>query len=227
MKKYSILLIAFFIFFSTDVLKAQFNRKHDSNSDSNSNTSSQQQTTTNNNSTSSNAEEDDDAPSKKGFDKNKLIIGGFVYPYYNSGLVIQGSAIVGYKFTKKLALGISSEYYYANVPVEIYYNNNPIGIGKTKTRALGMGLWAKYLIYNNLFGSAVLEKNNYKYSEYFQGSTVENNPIWYSSVLVGLIYRQKIGGRFYANMSAYYDLLQQNPMYKNTIVYRLGFTSGF
>jgi hypothetical protein len=227
MKKYSILFVVFIILFSTDILKAQFNRKHDSNTDSNNN-ESQQQTTNNNSSSTTKNNDAEEEPLKKGFDKSKIIFGGFVYPAYNYGLIIQGSAFVGYRLTKRLSAGLSSEYYYSSFSGTVYdLSGNPLGNGVQKSRAAGIGIWGKYYLLNNLLANVVLEQNNYKYSVQFPGYSDIPKPAWYQSLLVGATYRQQISNHAYMNATMLYDVLQQSPIYSNRLIYRLGFSSGF
>ena len=162
-----------------------------------------------------------------------MIYGGFIYPGYNYGLRIEASAMIGYRFTKKFAAGVSGVYYYSSYSGVVYDPSGyPIGNGIETTRAAGFGLWAKYLLLQDFHGldiyaSAMPEQNNYRATIQFPGYTNLANPVWYSSFLIGGGIRQRIGGNFFVNLSFYYDALQNNPIYLNTMVYRVGFSSGF
>ncbi len=231
MKKQFLFVLAISLFAFHFSGYAQFNRNHNNDDGNNSNTNStpndSQQTS------KSNSDNEDDMPSKKGFDKHKMIYGGFLYPAYYNGLTLQGSALVGYRFTKRIAAGVSCEYFYSSYSgtlLDPYGNFSP---NSTQVdRALGLGLWSKYLVLQNfhgldVYGSGILEGNNYKYSFQEPGFTYIGSPTWYTSFLAGAGIRQRIGQRFFMNLAVYYDLLQQNPMYQNTVVYRVGFSSGF
>ena len=175
MKKYIFSLVVILSILTKSPLYAQFNRQHDNNSNRENNT----QPDSNNNSTAQN-DDSQKEPFKKGFDKSKLIFGGFIYPAYNYGLIVQGSAFIGYRFTERLAAGLSSEYYYSNFSGTVYdVAGNPLGNGTQSSRAAGIGIWGKYLLFNNLLANLVLEQNNYKYSIQFPGYSDIPKPTWY------------------------------------------------
>jgi hypothetical protein len=221
MKK--LFLFTFCILFSFTQLFAQYDRsKRDDNKDNS--TTTQQQ----NQSSSSDKNDEEEYNSKKGFDKRKMIYGGFIFPSFWNGFNIDATALVGYRVTKKLSAGLSSNFYYSsyNGPIIDYYGNN-LGDGSSSTRLIGGGVWAKYLLFRNLLANLAFEQNNYRYNFQIPNNTFIGPATWYPSVLAGVTYRQQVAGRLFFNATLLYDLLQQNPVYSKTFIYRVGFSSAF
>ena len=233
MKKQFLFVLAISLFAFQLSSYAQFNRNHNNNDGNNSNTNTNSSQTDSQPTSKSGSDNEEDMPSKKGFDKRKMIYGGFLYPAYYNGLTLQCSALVGYRFTKRIAAGVSCEYFYSSVSGTLLDPYGNISPNATEVdRALGLGFWGKYLVLQDfhgldVYGSGILEGNNYKSSFQEPGYTFIGSPTWYTSFLAGAGIRQRMGERFFLNLAIYYDVLQQNPMYQNRVVYRVGFSSGF
>lgn len=173
---------------------------------------------------------------EKGFDPSRMIYGGgFVFGIGGGVTNLGLSPIIGYAITDKFSagIGIGYQYYKAkNVPV-VDASNSPVGYFDLKTSIYTGNVWARYLIFQNVFVHLQPEVNSlekfgdvtYDPSGAFQ---VAKERIMVPSLLVGLGLRQPVSDRVSLLATALYDVLQEpNSPYRNTIDLRIGVAVGF
>jgi len=171
---------------------------------------------------------------KKGFDPDKLIIGGsailnFGDGYYDLGL----SPTVGYKFSKTVALGIGAGIESAKL-VESVDNGTGVYTNTTyKFRNVYPDLWARITIYKRFYALAEYQYDFLHYSreasdQYGSISPYNINPT-ISTLLLGAGFRIPIAGRVSAMAEVYYDVLQNqySPDYQQGPGIRIGIVAGF
>ena len=166
---------------------------------------------------------------KKGYDPDKLIIGGGLNGGIGGGYVNAGiSPIVGYRITDNFSAGVGIGYQYYRTP---YYN--PYGPDPLYSHAnlIYPSIWARHIVYRNIFVESIIEYNmitqrNYldDYGEWHTDKIRYNAPC----ALLGVGVRQPLGGRasFYGEIM--YDVLQdQHSPYYGRPVLKLGVAFGF
>lgn len=172
----------------------------------------------------------------KKFDKSKLIFGGGLIFGIGNGITNLGlSPIVGYRFTDKLAAGIGLGYqYYGNKQAKQYYDTSqptpyPVNDFHLKTSIYSASLWARYLVFNNIFVHLEPEMNSYKrFVDWENNYSVELERVFVPSILVGAGIRQPITDRLSLVGILLYDVLQEpgSPYYRRVDI-RFGFNVGF
>ena len=175
----------------------------------------------------------------KGFDASRLVLGGGAILNFGTGYANVGlSPMVGYKFGERFAAGVGISYQYYRNKFEqvgiVDQNNNLIGIVQydRKTSLYSANVWARYIVWRNLFVHVQPEMMNVGVPTLVQdpvgnldvGETREYVP----AVLVGLGLRQPITGTLSLYLTALYDVIQNpsSPYYKN-LDFRFGFNIGF
>ena len=170
---------------------------------------------------------------KKGYDPDKLILGGGLNLGYSGDYANVGiSPRIGYKFNNYLAAGFGLGYQYYKTPDftvgnKIYYLNEHI---------VFPSVWAKLKVFNPFYLSADIEYDfinlvgytpyydpqanlNFKRSTAFAGAPC---------MLVGAGIRQPLGGRAALTFEIMYDVLQADySPYREQLVYRGGIFVGF
>jgi hypothetical protein len=189
----------------TTAVQAQFDR----------NTSTKKQTTKDDNNAST--KEEDEQEEEKGFSKKKLFVGGGLGLNFGTQTYIQVAPRVGYRFTKKLNAGVSFNYVYNRYKGFDDRRLPIIDIGNT----LGAGVFANYMLFNNIFGSAEFEHNKYWFSRKANNQNYKLTES-YPSFLIGAGIHQKLGLGIGLNFQLLYDVLQLNPLYYRQPVVRGG-----
>src|SRR5580693_1802904 len=88
---------------------------------------------------------------KKGYDPDKLIIGGMPNLSFGGGYVDLGAAaIVGYRFTNHFSAGLGLGYLYSKAPYGVDPYNN---ILYATENIIYPNLWTRYFVYRNFFVS--------------------------------------------------------------------------
>lgn len=173
---------------------------------------------------------------KTGFDPQRLIFGGGLGLGFGTVTNIAVSPVVGYRITDKFSAGIGLGYDYLRV--KDYYqlvdfNGNP-KYYDYKTSIYSASVWARYLLFENVFVHAEYEHNfmsftDYRYAQNGSGD-IEGYKLNYNapSLLLGGGFRQPISERSSFVAMALYDVLQDkySPYYK-TISFRVGVNVGF
>lgn len=186
--------------------------------------------------------------SKKGFDRNKLILGGGLSAGASTGIFIIGvSPIVGYKITDRFAAGVSVGYQYQwvkdgqqvmdGITARVLYKN-------INYNRISPGAWARFIVWNNLFLAAEYEHNIFNLKEYITTQNgIGSRRIWDNgpSLLLGAGLRQPITDNASFVMIVFYDVLQNiesnqrgypgnqysiSP-YANTPGFKVGINIGF
>jgi hypothetical protein len=172
---------------------------------------------------------------QSGFDPSRLIWGGGIGLGFGDGMFYGSiSPVVGYAITDHFAAGVGLSYqYYSNKYEPAYdYYGNYLGTYKMQSSMYIGSLWARYVIWKNLFAQVepqILNVDDYHdaYLDY-NGKVVNVKREWVPAALVGLGIRQPITDRASVILLAMYDVLQNsNTPYYRTIDFRIGFNIGF
>lgn len=163
---------------------------------------------------------------QKGFDPHRLIFGGGFSAGLSTGLFVGGiSPLVGYKFSDRFSSGIRLGYQYQwikngqaamdGVSGQIVYKNINYSI-------ISGGVWARFIVWQNLFLHAEYEHNLFTYKKYFTthqgiGSRRESDNA--PSLLTGIGYRQPISSQVSFVIMVFYDVLQDIPANQRTDIY--------
>ena len=172
----------------------------------------------------------------KGFDPSRLIFGGgFIFGigsgYTNLGI----SPVVGYAITDKFSAGIGLGYQYFKFDISVVDQfNTPIASYKFKTSIYTGSVWARYLVFQNIFVHVQPEINSLEIQSsnpYFDANgniQIDKTRTTVPSLLAGIGLRQPISNRVSILAMALYDILQEpNSPYRNTIDLRIGVAVGF
>jgi len=148
--------------------------------------------------------------------KSRLFFGGGFGLQFGSVTLIELSPLAGYKITPKFAVGISPTYKYYQF--KDYYNQTFY----YKTNVFGASVFARYLVFENVFAHA--EYETLYYNTKVSGSGIDRRQ--YNSVLVGGGYRQPIGENAAMNLMVLWNLNDTpDSPYTNPVI-RVGFTIG-
>jgi len=171
---------------------------------------------------------------EKGFDPGKIIFGGGLGLSFGTVTSIAVSPVVGYRITDHFAAGISLGYQYLNV--RDYYS---FGVNYYPYRAsiYSGGVWARYLVWKNLFVQTQYEHNFMSFREYREQwdqsqekNTVVSGNVRYNapSLLVGAGIRLPMTDRVSLVVMGLYDVIQdQYSPYRGRIDLRIGVNVGF
>lgn len=183
---------------------------------------------------------------KKGYDPDKLVLGGGLNANYariqlddyTSGSYVQFgiSPKVGYRLARFLTVGVGVGYQYYKSPDYVAYIQNTPKIAYTHYNIYYPGVWAKCFVYNPIFISADFEFDVTRVREYRlmydafgqpDHLVTKRSTVTAPCALVGAGFRQSLGGRTSATFEIMYDLLQADySPYYGTLVYRAGIYVG-
>ena len=149
---------------------------------------------------------------KKGYDPDKLILGGGLSLNFADGYFSAGVApIVGYRITDHFSAGIGLGYLYSQVP-EYVDPINPDKVSYFRENIVYPSIWARYFVFRNWFVSAATE-----YDLIYQkgpGYDINGNLTTLSQSLnntclfLGVGYRWQVTGRLSIIGEVQYDVLQ-------------------
>lgn len=145
----------------------------------------------------------------KGFQWNKVFVGGNIGAQFGSITVVNISPIIGYRITERLAAGVGATY--------IYYNYKAI---RFSSSIYGGSVFGRFYLLENIFAHAEYELLNVD-SYDFPGTrtNIEN-------IYVGGGFRQALGGRSYMTILALWNINESKySPYGNPII-RMGFSIG-
>jgi hypothetical protein len=176
----------------------------------------------------------------KGFDKAKLVYGGGVSFNFFNGIFSAGVApIVGYRFSDRFLAGVGLGYQYYSAK-DYFLFNTQSGIQSYPLRRnfVYPSVWARYLVFNNIFVHAEAEYDiqNWRYYEpdADPSSPTYGNPVKRKltinspAVLLGAGLRQPIGEFSSLYLMALYDVIQDpNSPYLGRIDFRVGVNLGW
>lgn len=167
----------------------------------------------------------------KGFDPDNLIFGGGLMLQFGDVTNVSLSPVIGYRFSDKFAAGIGIGYTYYRIK-NFFEVQNPTTLQYEfrhfKAHSLSTSLWARYLIFDNVFIQVQPEYNMAWYKNYtFYGKELKESQA-VPSILVGAGMRFPISDRASMVGMLMYDVLQ-DPLspYRNTVVPLFGFNIGF
>ena len=168
---------------------------------------------------------------QKGYDPDKLIIGGGLNAGIGGGYANAGiSPIVGYRFTKRFSAGIGLGYQFYKDPVA-YDPINPNKVYYAYENIVYPSVWGRYFVWRNIFMDATFEYDfiNLKYplDQYGNYNATKSN-VTNPCLLIGAGVRQPLAGRVSLFAELIYDVLQgeYSPYPKNGPDFRLGICAG-
>ena len=166
---------------------------------------------------------------KKGYDPDKLIVGGMPNLSFGGGYVDLGAtAIVGYRFTNRFSAGLGLGYLYSKAPYAVDPYNN---ILYATENIIYPNLWTRYFVYRNFFVSGTYEfdiiNQKLPLDNYGNVNPMRSN-VTNSCVFLGVGIRQPLGGRVSFYGEIVYDVLQgrNSPYYPGQPQIHLGFAAG-
>jgi len=169
---------------------------------------------------------------KKGFDPDKLILGGMPNLSFGGGFVDLGvSAIAGYRFTDHFSAGLGVGYLYSKAPYSIDPNNANNILYETEN-IVNPNLWSRYFVFRNFFVTGIYEydliNEKLPLDNYGQVNPTKSN-FTNSCLFMGVGMRQPLGGRLSLYGEIVYDVLQgkNSPYYPGEPQIQLGFAAGF
>ena len=172
---------------------------------------------------------------KKGYDPDKLIIGGFPAFNFTPDYTDVGVSLIGgYRFTKHFAAGLGLGYRYASQAEDNVDPNDPLKIYHIRANIIYPSVWVRYYVYKNIYTSLAWEYDIIRGKEpgYDNNGNITNNKKFgddNTCFFVGAGYRQPLGGRLSIYAEVIYDVLQgKNSMYAPGFPteFRLGFATG-
>ncbi len=169
---------------------------------------------------------------KKGYDPANLIVGGGLNAGFGGGTTEVGiSPIIGYKFTNRFSAGVGVGYQFYRLPSDFVDANN--NIQYISENIVYPSLWARFFVYRNIYITGVGEYNlifqNAPEPDYYttMGYSYRKVSVQVPCMLVGVGFKQPMGGRVSAVLEALYDVLQMpNSPYLGQPVVRVGFVAG-
>lgn len=147
--------------------------------------------------------------------KSKLFFGGSFGLQFGNTTLVELSPLIGYNITPKFGVGISPTYKYYSV--KNYYT-----LGKMETNVWGGSIFARYMVFRNVFAHAEYEPLFYKTTAPGYETTREQ----FNSFLVGGGFQQSIGRNAGLYVMVLWNLNDTyNSPYTNPI-FRIGFNVG-
>lgn len=158
---------------------------------------------------------------KKGFDRDKLILGGDVQLEFGTYTTLGVAPIIGYRFSNRFSAGLQIGYNYIKGDLYDYYGQK---IETVKYNAFTAGLWARYFVWQNIFLQAEPEYNSVTYSSTYDPRQTFEFP----RVMVGVGFKQPITDRLSFVPVVLYDVLQDpKSIYAPQLNFRFGLLVGF
>jgi len=169
---------------------------------------------------------------KKGYDPDRLIIGGGLNAGYGDGFANVGvSPILGYRITDHFQAGIGVGYQYYQEP-EYVDPNNPNKIDYARENIVYPNIWTRYFVYKNFFVDGTLEYDliNLRQPGYDANANfgIQKENVTNTCLLLGAGIRQPLGGRVSMYFELIYDVLQgpYSPYPAGAPDIRVGFATG-
>lgn len=186
---------------------------------------------------------------KKGFDPNRLILGGGFDAGGTSNIIRLGlSPAVGYRITNRFSAGVQLGYLYLwerDGQVAMDGITSQVIEKNVNYHIISPSVWTRFIVIENLFLTAAYEHNFFTYKKAIttnQGVGFKRD--WDSgpSLLLGLGFRQPISENASFIMMGYYDVLQNikanlrvDPQereysispYAGTLGFKIGVNLGF
>jgi len=171
---------------------------------------------------------------KKGYDPEKLIVGGGFTASISGGYANFGiSPIVGYRITDHFSAGVGVGYLFAKAPVA-QNPNNPSELLYVYENIVYPNLWTRYFVFRNFFVDGIFEydfiSQKYPFDNFGNVHatriSVTNQCLW-----LGAGIRQPVGGRVSLYAEILRDVIQgKNSPYQTgafAFDFRFGIAAGF
>lgn len=160
-------------------------------------------------------------PKEKGFDPQKVVIGGGVGFGMGTGMLRLGvSPLVGYQVAPNFLAGVSLGYQYVRLGDQSSFYNTATGRVESHPyhdHLFSPGLWMRYNLFNSFFVHTQFEYHMGSGrwtgpAQFLGGSGREKVVANYTipTLLVGAGYRMPIGERFAMYIGVYYDVLNRS-----------------
>jgi hypothetical protein len=170
---------------------------------------------------------------KKGYDPEKLIVGGGLILDFGSDYVLAGlSPVVGYRFTDHLSAGVGLGYEYFKVP-DLDYYNPPYANYYDKGHIIYPSIWGRYFVWRNVYVTGTLEydviSGTYPFYDVIANQFTDyKKTVNSESVLLGVGVKQPLGGRVSIFGQIQHEFLQQNysPYYGQPFIVNFGIAAG-
>lgn len=152
---------------------------------------------------------------------DRVFFGGNFGLQFGDLTLIDVSPMVGYRFTEKIAAGVSISYKYYDYKV---YNPFSNSYSDMKSNIYGTSLFGRYYFVENLFAHAEYEYLIYSYDGYRLntvggGYTKSKETVDFPGLFLGGGYRQPIGGRTSFTITILYNVMEsQYSPYSNPII---------
>jgi hypothetical protein len=159
---------------------------------------------------------------------DRVFFGGNFGLQFGDMTLVDVSPMAGYRFTDKIAAGLSISYKYYDYKV---YNPNSTSYSNMKSNIYGAGIFGRYYFVENLFAHAEYEYLFYTYEGFRPNSvgggyTKTKETVDFPGLFLGGGYRQPIGGRTSFTVTILYNVMEsQYSPYSNPII-RAGFNVG-
>jgi hypothetical protein len=173
----------------------------------------------------------------KGFDPQRLVIGGGFGLGFGDITSIAVSPVVGYRFTDNFLAGVGLGFQYFRMKDRFpVYNvtNGAVDYYPLKSTFFYPSLWARYVVYQNIFVHVEGEYDMQNFKAYENATDQNGDPVSYNlkynspALLLGAGLRQPVSERSSLVIMALYDVIQHEySPYKNRIDFRIGFNAGF
>lgn len=165
---------------------------------------------------------------KKGYDPDKLILGGSVIVNVGGGYTNLGiSPLVGYRLSKHLSAGVGVGYQYFKYVSATNAANTAQYY--TKGNFVYPNVWARYFVYRNIYLSTAYEYDIMSLTEPFdQYNNLKDTHynLTNSALFVGAGVRQPLGGRVSIYAELVYDVLKGVNSPYSGVMPRIGIATG-
>jgi hypothetical protein len=163
---------------------------------------------------------------KKGYDPEKLVLGGGFDAAYSSGYAVAGvSPMVGYRFLKPLVAGVGLGYLYYQAPSPFYNRYD-------RQHIIYPNVWTRVFFFRNFYLSGSFEYDIIKARlasfDSWGNPTVLKGTFDSKCLLFGLGIKQMIGGRVSFYLELAHEFLNDplSPYLSQPLVFRAGIGVG-
>ncbi|GAA4313529.1 hypothetical protein [Compostibacter hankyongensis] len=175
---------------------------------------------------SASAQDWQDTTVRKGFDPDRLFVGGNLGLSFGDYTYVNISPMVGYRFNPVLAAGVNVNAQYNTVK---YYAGNNMLVEKDRYSLVGLGIFGRVYPIQQLF-LHVQPEMNFVFGKirYYDPDSEEKYHDQVPSLLLGAGYAQPLGGNTAFTLMVLYDVLQrEHSPYGNNPIFRGGVNVGF
>ena len=154
---------------------------------------------------------------------DRIFFGGNFGLQFGDITLVGVSPLIGYRFTEKVAAGVSLSYKYYHYKY-FFYNPYANSFSDMKSNIYGGSVFGRYYFVENLFGHAEYEYLIYSYDNYNPNSSGSSyskstQTVDVPGLYLGGGYRQPIGGRTSFTITILYNIMESpySP-YSNPII---------